>query len=108
MDNLLKARVKELVEKCGITVNKLEKQIGFPKGTVKDWDRCQPSVYRVAAVADYFGVSVDYLLGRSSETIVYKPEGFRALDKDGKKQVEDMIEFLLMKQAEKKSVKVGS
>lgn len=107
MKILLTERINALAEKRGISIRQLERDCKLGNRTVATWDDHVPSVYKVAAVADYFGVSVDYLLGRSSETIVYKPEGFRALDKDGQKQIEDMIEFLLMKQAEKKSDKVG-
>ena len=64
MDNLLKARVEELCKKRGITVNKLEKDIPIlGQGSIKGWDKHMPSIDRVAAVSDYFGVTVDYLVG---------------------------------------------
>ena len=64
MDNLLKARVEELCKRRGITVNKLEKDIPIlGQGSIKGWDKHMPSIDRVVAVADYFGVTVDYLVG---------------------------------------------
>ena len=64
MDNLLKARVEELCRKKGITVNKLENDLPIiSQGTIKGWDRHMPSIDRIAAVADYFGVTIDYLCG---------------------------------------------
>lgn len=101
-------RIRELVEKHGMSIRQLERELGYGNRTISDWESHAPSVLKVAAVADYFGVSIDYLLGRASETIVYRPEGFGRLDPEAQKQVADMIEFLLMKQAtEKKSDKVG-
>lgn len=70
MDNLLKARVEELCRKKGITINKLEKDIPIIKqGTIKGWDQHMPSIDRVAAVADYFGVTVDYLCGYEGDQV---------------------------------------
>lgn len=108
MNNLLKRNVLELAAKRGITVNKLEQEVeGLKPGNVKHWDKSAPSIDRVAAVADYFGVSVDYLLGRASETIVYMPEEFQKLDAENRKKVMEYIDLLLMKQAERKNVKIG-
>ena len=64
MDNLLKQRVLELCERDGITVNKLESEIEeISQGSIKNWDKNKPSIEKVAAVAKYFHVSIDYLVG---------------------------------------------
>lgn len=59
-------RIKELqVKKDGKTsLNKLEQELGLGKSTIASWATKKPSSDKLEKIADYFGVSVDYLLGR--------------------------------------------
>lgn len=67
MDSIIYYRIKELCEKKGIPVSKLELDLNFSNGSVKKWDRaCSPSADKVLKIANYFGVSVDYLLGATN------------------------------------------
>lgn len=50
----------------GISISKLEKETGLGNGTVGRWERSSPSVENVKKVADYFNVSVDYLISKSA------------------------------------------
>jgi len=59
---LLLENVRTLCEKHGTNFHQLEKAVGFGNGTVSKWAVQTPSVERVKAVADYFGVTVDDLL----------------------------------------------
>lgn len=43
---------------------KVEKTLGFGNGTMQKWNRASPRIDKVKRVADFFGVSVDFLLGR--------------------------------------------
>lgn len=54
--------VLALCKERGITVSKLEKDIGFGNATVRGWEKSSPRLDSAKAVADYFGVSVDSLL----------------------------------------------
>lgn len=69
MDSL-KERIKALANHRGLGLPKLEAELGFGNGTIVKWDKSSPSVDKLQKVADYFDVSVDYLLGRepSDET----------------------------------------
>ena len=59
-------RVKALCEERGITINKLETELGFSVCSIQKWKAPgAPKVDRIAAVAGYFGVSIDYLMGAS-------------------------------------------
>lgn len=64
----LKQIINDLCKSKGISIRKLESEIGIAQATITDWDKHRPSVDKVAAVADYFGVSVDYLMGRNEPT----------------------------------------
>lgn len=50
----------------GISISKLEKETGLGNGTVGRWEKSSPSVENVKKVADYFDVSVDYLISQKS------------------------------------------
>ena len=44
------------------TVNRLESELGFPRGSICKWDRNIPSIAKVKAVADRLEVTIDELL----------------------------------------------
>lgn len=60
--------VKDLCEEHGETLASLERKMDFGNGTIRKWDKATPSGDKLAKVADYFDVSIDYLLGRTKST----------------------------------------
>jgi len=60
-------RIKKLCESRGITVPVLEENLKIPNNTIYQWNKRKPNTERLEMVADYFNVSVDYLLGRTDE-----------------------------------------
>gem|GEM_PF-3896232 len=66
----LLVRIKELCIKNSTTLATLEKTLGFGNGTLSRWDMSSPSVNKILKVANYFNVSVDYLIG--NEVFQYK------------------------------------
>lgn len=57
-------RIKALCEERGITIHQLEVESGLGNATVRGWEgRCSPSVISLKKVADYFGVTIDSLIG---------------------------------------------
>ena len=67
-------RLKELREKRGISARKLAEQVGFSQTKICKIERGEQkmSTPQAMALADYFGVSTDYLLGASAEEIFDK------------------------------------
>ena len=57
-------RVKKLADKKKISIVELEEKVGFSKNSMYSWKKNKPSAEKLEAVADYFNVSTDYLLGR--------------------------------------------
>jgi len=55
-------RIRTLCEENGITINKLEKEADIGRGNVARWDKHRPNIDKVQRVADYFGVSADFIL----------------------------------------------
>ena len=64
----LLGRIRQLCESTGDSLASLEKKLGFGNATIRKWDEATPSGDRLSKVADYFGVSVDYLLGREKSS----------------------------------------
>lgn len=55
--------IKKLCKDNGITVTGLEKELGFSRGSLCKVNTNKPSMEKVQKIADYFNVSVEYLLG---------------------------------------------
>lgn len=55
-------RIQTLCKASNTTLSQLEKELSFGNGTIRRWNDNSPSMDRVLKVADYFKVSVDYLL----------------------------------------------
>lgn len=62
MEIVLK-RVTYLCKKYKVSFYALEKATHLSEGAIKRWDKSPPSCDRLMRVAQYFGVSVDFLLG---------------------------------------------
>lgn len=60
-------RIRNLCSNQGITVAELERRIGLSNGQISKWNKQKPGVDKVSKVADYFNVSIDYLLGRNED-----------------------------------------
>lgn len=60
-------RIKLLCKQKGVTVTGTEKELGFARGSLCKVDTNKPSMERVNKLADYFGVSVEYLMTGSPE-----------------------------------------
>lgn len=58
----IKERVKELCRNKGVTAAKLEKECGFANGYVSKLDKSTPTTKNMQKIADYFGVTVEYLM----------------------------------------------
>lgn len=65
----LYSRVKELCKNHQLSIAELEAKLEFGNGSMRRWDKHQPSIDKLLKVADYFDVSTDYLLDhtRTSE-----------------------------------------
>lgn len=59
---MLVENIRCLCRERGVSIQQLERELGFGNGTIRRWGENAPSVDKVKAVADYFGVTVDELL----------------------------------------------
>lgn len=64
MDSIIFTRIKELCAENNITVNKLESELGMSQYSIGRWKNAtSPTVDKLNRIAQYFHVSVDYLIG---------------------------------------------
>jgi transcriptional regulator with XRE-family HTH domain len=59
----------QLLDKQGITPYRVHKETGVPQSTLSDWKNGKgtPKIDKLQKIADYFDVSVDYLIGNKQK-----------------------------------------
>lgn len=69
---MLNERIRQLREARGMTQVELARQLSVTKQSVSNWENnnIQPSVEMAVAIADFFGVSLDDLLGRTKKQML--------------------------------------
>ena len=73
-------RIKELAKSYGISINQLEIELEFSKGSLSKIDKNKPSLERIKKIADFFNVQVEYITGESEYKT--KSEWLSSLDTD--------------------------
>lgn len=82
---------KRIVELCNserITIAELERNLHFGNGTIRNWESKNPSFEKVKDVAEYFGVSIDFLVSdlkipsKESRHMAYKLDEYTDRQKD--------------------------
>ena len=98
-------KIKELADKRGISLTKLEEDLGYSRNTLYKLKSQKPNAERISEIADYFNVSTDYLLGRTENPHIEKdgdasaPLDLRDIAAqsmlfDGKPLTEEDIDFI--------------
>lgn len=109
-------RVKALCKERKIAISKLERDLGFSNGYIGQLRKGVFPADRLDAIANYFGVSTDYLLGKEKaptatgerhdvldEVDVAFYGEFKELDEDQKATIRDMV--AVMRQRKEKRAK---
>ena len=100
-------RLKELRNKANLSQQELSKIIGISKSSINMYERGErePGLETVGALADYFDVRTDYLLGKTDDTrspkqakkynklIIQSLEGYRLFHGYDRKQIEDLLDW---------------
>ena len=66
-------KIKELAAQKHTSIRKIEEKLGYGNGTIRRWNKNKPNYDKIQAVAKYFNVSVDYLLGNEELKKTNKP-----------------------------------
>lgn len=112
-----KDRLIKLRKELNLTQEELAQKIGYTRTAISAWEigRNEPSNADTIKLAEYFGVSTDYLLGKSD---IRNPEkvdidkadvafasGINGLNETNKMIIKNTIEALLAKQEKDKEDK---
>ncbi len=74
-------RIKNLADNQKISLQKVAIDIGLSENAIYGWKTRKPKGEDLAKIADYFHVSVDYLLGREEiDGPQFSPELLEAID----------------------------
>ncbi|RDV27132.1 helix-turn-helix domain-containing protein [Lysinibacillus capsici] len=86
--------VKRLCQDRKISINDLEESLGYSKNTLYRLKTQTPGADKLAAIADYFNVSTDYLLGRSDQKDISINKDIQtiAAHHDGEEWTEEELE----------------
>lgn len=74
--NNFPSRLKSLRISNNLTLEQLGKELGSTRATIGNYENSnkKPSLEMLIKIADYFDVSVDYLIGRTNDPKLYKKE----------------------------------
>ena len=78
-----------MTERQNISIRRLEEKLGFGNGVINRWRKTTPGIDKVEAVANFFNVTTDYLLGRTDT-----PQFTRKDELDVQKTLEELTEGL--------------
>lgn len=118
---------EKLCKERGLTPTGASAAIGFSKGSVSYWRKkykegvdAGPDTKTAALIADFFGVSVDYLFGRTDDPGISSKDpsndpatdvlddvdiafygDYKELDEDDKETVRDMVRIMRERRAKK-------
>lgn len=63
-------KIKELAKAQGLSINGLEDKLGYSRNSLYNLKTKKPNAERLQEIADFFGVSTDYLLGRTDNPAI--------------------------------------
>ena len=98
-------RIRVLRQKLNYTQIQVEKATGIPQSNLSEFENGKliPTIQTLFKIAKFFGVSVAYLLGEGDlEGLKVNVSLLSELSEDGKKQIQDFIDFVVQREMEKK------
>lgn len=90
-------RILTLINKKGMSVNSVEKQLKFGNGAIKRFDTNSPSIDKIIALSNFLNVSVDYLIngdeasGTFNETEIKLITDYRLLSNQGQEYIQQQM-----------------
>lgn len=66
MDSILFQRIRKLCKDRNITIKKMSEDLDIGTSLIRKWKTTtSPSIDKIKTIAEYFDVSIDYLIGRT-------------------------------------------
>lgn len=88
-------RIKDLREDRDLRQSDLAAATGIDQRTISNYEtgKTSPDAYALIKLADYFGVSVDYLIGRTDMDLFTEDRRIKAVERI-QKELEDLKRML--------------
>lgn len=94
-------KLVELRKRRGLSQQEISDKLDVSRGTYSLWEtnKRRPELDSLIAIADFYGVSVDYILGRDAHTAAASrfDDPMIDLSEEARKSVEEFIEFVRKK-----------
>ncbi len=105
LSEVIVERIESLTKTKGITVNILLKECGINKSLLSDLKSkgSMPSADKLKKIADFFGVTTDYLLGRSDkksitpDVLAFHKNTPGDFTEDEKEEIDNFIQYIISK-----------
>jgi len=63
----VQTNVRKICKDRGVTVSKLEKDLGFGAGVISRWDKSMPSFDKIVDIANYFKIDFSTIIGEDND-----------------------------------------
>ena len=60
-------RVKDIASERGYSINRLEKELGFPRSSISKFNKNKPSMDKIKQIAEFLGASTDSIIGNDEQ-----------------------------------------
>ena len=97
-------RIRVLRQKLNYTQTQVEKATGIPQSNLSEFEngKLVPTIQTLFKIARFFGVSIAYLVGQGDlEGLKLNVRLLGELSEEGKKQIQDFIDFVVQRETEK-------
>lgn len=98
-------RIRQAAVKKGVTLTEMERDLGFSNSSIRKWEQASPSLEKVKSVAEYLGVSIDWLAYGNTQANDKNDlfvKQFNRLSESDKIKVQGFIEITLFNQTKKR------
>jgi len=89
-------RIKTLCQQHEISIPRLEKELEFGSGSIYKWDTNDPGIRKIQKVAEFFNVSIEFLLygEKKSEPKPFNKQTILELAKNNNVSIGQIIKVL--------------
>lgn len=85
-------QIRDISKSQGYSINKLEQELGFARSSISKFNKNKPSIDKLRKIADFLGVTVDYLMTGKEESKEKAPELTSRDERDIAKDLNNIME----------------
>lgn len=73
-------KLQQLAADYGVKLTTVSKKTGISINTMRNWNKVEPSISSLITLAQYFDVSVDFLIGYTNDAQSHKSDMTKAVE----------------------------